>query len=76
MVMMDILGFSGAALVLAAYAMRSMRGMRMMAAAANVLFLVYAVSLQIWPMLLLNATLLPINLMRLRQLSRESARGV
>lgn len=70
----DALGYVAALLVLAAFCMRDMTALRMLAIASNVAFMVYAGYAGLQPILVLHAVLLPVNVWRLVQ--REGvARG-
>lgn len=60
-------GWIASGCVLAAFLMRRMRPLRLAAIASNAAFIVYAVQLDLLPILLLHAALLPINLWRLRE---------
>ena len=55
------------ALVLATFAMQSMRPLRIMAIASNVAFISYAAAANLRPILILHSILLPLNLYRLAQ---------
>lgn len=68
----EIAGFAGAALIIAAYAMKTIGPLRLCAVFSNVLMLVYAVLEGLGPVLLLHATLLPMNLWRLATLRRAA----
>lgn len=61
----DALGYLAALLVLAAFCMRDMTALRMLAMASNLAFIAYAVCAGLQPILLLHAVLLPVNLWRL-----------
>ena len=69
----DSIGYIAAALVLATFCMRSMIALRWVAIASNLAFIIYACSARLAPVLLLHALLLPINVVRLFQLSRKGA---
>jgi len=68
----EIAGFAGAALIIAAYAMKTIGPLRLCAVCSNVLMLVYAVLEGLGPVLLLHCTLLPMNLWRLAALRRAA----
>jgi diguanylate cyclase (GGDEF)-like protein len=63
-----ILGFIAAALVLATFLMRAPVRLRQLAIASNALFVVYGVWTKEWPIAVLFAILLPLNIWRLREL--------
>lgn len=63
----DALGYLAALLVLAAFCMRDMTALRMLAIASNLAFMAYAMYANLQPILLLHAVLLPVNLWRLLQ---------
>jgi CRP/FNR family cyclic AMP-dependent transcriptional regulator len=67
----DLLGYAAALLVLATFCMRSMNALRWVAIASNLTFIAYACSASLAPVLLLHALLLPINVLRLFQMSRR-----
>jgi hypothetical protein len=61
-------GWAGALITLAAYTMRTMRPLRIAALGSNILFAIYGALLGIWPTLVLNLLLLPVNAWRLVEL--------
>ncbi|RZI73095.1 MAG: hypothetical protein EOP80_12500 [Variovorax sp.] len=61
----DALGYLAAFLVLAAFCMRDMTALRVLAFASNLAFIGYAASAGLQPVLLLHIVLLPVNLWRL-----------
>jgi len=67
----ELLGYAAAALVLAAFSVRSIVVLRSVALASNVLFIAYAVCAHLPPVLALHMALLPVNVWRLCE-----ARGV
>jgi len=64
----DADGYVASALVLATFSMKSMRGLRVVAIASNVAFILYALVADLHPILMLHATLLPLNIVRLAQM--------
>jgi len=62
------LGYGAAALVFGSFYMRTMVPLRCVAIASNVAFFTYGVWLQLWPVAVLHGILLPLNIVRLRQL--------
>lgn len=77
---MDIIGYLGALLTLTTFSMKAMLHLRMAGIVSNVAFIAYGAFGNIYPVLLLHMTLLPLNVWRLRQLLRltrdvRTARG-
>jgi hypothetical protein len=66
----DILGYAAAGMVLATFSFRSITALRSVAIASNLLFIAYAALAHLFPVLVLHALLLPLNLLRLRQAVR------
>ena len=66
----EILGYAAALAVLATFCMSHMIPLRIVALGSNVLFCVYGAAAQIYPVLILHAVLLPINMIRLVQMRR------
>ncbi len=71
----DALGYLAALLVLLTFCMRGMVALRVLAIASNVAFIVYAATLGLAPVLLLHGLLLPLNVWRMRELTRASPTG-
>lgn len=63
----DLLGFAAALAVLAGFCMNSMRPLRRLALASNVLFVLYGLLAHIYPVFLLHLVLMPINLVKLQK---------
>ena len=63
----DILGYTASAAVLATFCMNTMRALRILALVSNVLFISYGYFDSLYPVLVLHAILLPMNLLRLMQ---------
>jgi hypothetical protein len=63
----DLIGYAAAVLVLAAFCMRRMVTLRLVAIASNLVFIAYALRAGLEPVLLLHALLLPMNALRLVQ---------
>jgi hypothetical protein len=70
----DLLGYAASVLVLLAFSLRSLVALRIVAIASNVIFIAYASAAHVQPVLVLHATLLPINLWRLCQCITGGAR--
>jgi hypothetical protein len=71
MTCLDALGYLAAGLVLATFCAKSMLRLRILAIGSNLAFLTYAIGAGLWPILLLHAVMLPLNLLRLRQVIGE-----
>jgi hypothetical protein len=63
--MTDLIGYAAASAVLATFLMRSMVPLRLIAILSNIQFLCYGYLAHIYPVLVLHAALLPINIARL-----------
>ncbi len=66
----DVLGYAASAAVLATFCMTTMIPLRILALASNVLFILYGYFDGLLPVVLLHATLLPVNALRLMQFQR------
>jgi CRP/FNR family transcriptional regulator, cyclic AMP receptor protein len=66
----DPLGYLASLLVLATFSVRGMVALRALAIVSNLAFIGYAALTHIYPVLLLHALLLPVNLSRLSQALR------
>ena len=64
----DYVGFLAALTVLATFCMDTIMPLRGLAIASNVLFILYGVAGQLYPVLLLHAVLLPVNIVKIIQL--------
>jgi hypothetical protein len=67
----DLIGWAAAALTLLAFTLRDVCQLRMASLGASVAFIIYAGVMATWPVLVLHAVLLPINLLRLLELRRN-----
>ncbi len=65
---------AGAFVVLAFYAKRPV-SLRAFAIASNLLFILYAAPVGLWPVLILHAILLPLNVLRLWEVLRQGRPG-
>jgi len=63
----NLLGYAAASLVLVTFYVRSIRTLRTIAIASNLMFIAYAVAAKVPPVLVLHALLLPLNAWRLRE---------
>jgi hypothetical protein len=70
------LGFLASALVLAAFGMKDMANLRIVAIFSNFAFIAYALLLHLLPILLLHVVLLPLNGWRLAQALQQSGFNV
>lgn len=71
----DLVGYVAAALVLAAFYMREMIPLRIVALCSNLAFIAYGASLGLTPIWLLHILLLPMNGWRLVQAVRSRSLG-
>jgi hypothetical protein len=62
----DLIGFLASALVLATFAMKDMRRLRVIAILSNLAFIAYGALCGLLPVLALHLLLLPLNVLRLR----------
>ena len=67
----DVLGYTASAAVLATFCTTTMRSLRILALVSNVLFIFYGYFDSLYPVLVLHAVLLPMNLLRLIQIRRS-----
>lgn len=63
----DLLGWLASSLVFAAFCAREMLPLRLFAIASNVAFIGYGYSGRLWPIVFLHTAMLPMNVVRLRQ---------
>ena len=68
----DYVGFLAALTVLATFCMDTILPLRGLAIASNILFIAYGTAGQLYPVLLLHALLLPINISKIVQLVRKN----
>jgi len=66
----DMLGYAASMAVLVTFTVREMLALRLMAIVSNILFVAYAFSAALQPILVLHALLLPLNVLRLWQAIR------
>ena len=66
-------GYLASFLVLCTFYMRTMVPLRCLAIASNMAFLTYGLPLGLWPVAVLHALLLPLNILRLFQIRRTLA---
>jgi hypothetical protein len=70
--MIDLCGLAAGLFVILAFYTTDPRWLRRFAIASNLLFIGYGLPMNLWPIVLLHATLLPLNVLRLVQLARPS----
>lgn len=63
-----VVGFIGAALMVASYLMKSMLPLRLVALSANVFLIIYAVQFGSWPTVALYLAMVPINIKKVREI--------
>ncbi len=63
----DWIGYAGSACVIGSFCMKRMMHLRLLAILGNIVFIVYAATIGVMPVLLMNSLLLPLNLLRLFQ---------
>jgi len=68
--MSDYLGYVASALVLCTFCTKTMMPLRIIALGSNVAFISYGAMLQLYPVLILHAVLLPLNVWRLSEIFR------
>jgi CRP/FNR family cyclic AMP-dependent transcriptional regulator len=66
----DMVGWAASAAVLATFCMNTMMPLRVLAIISNVLFCAFGAVAHIFPVLILHAILLPVNVVRLVQIRR------
>ena len=66
----EIVGYLAAGLVFLTFCMKTMTSLRIVAIASNLCFIVYALTAQLTPILILHGLLLPLNVVRLVQINR------
>lgn len=60
-------GYLAASLVFATFCARRMVPLRALAIASNIAFIAYGCLGRLWPILILHAAMLPMNILRIRQ---------
>lgn len=69
----DAVGLAAGAFVILAFYSTDSRALRGFAITSNLLFILYGVMVQLWPIVLLHAILLPLNLLRLSQIDARAS---
>lgn len=64
----EMIGYAAVAVNVGVYLMRTMIPLRILAIVTNALFIAYALSAEVYPTLLLNCILLPLNIYRLGEM--------
>ena len=64
----DFVGYLAALMVLATFCMDTIVPLRGLAIASNLLFILYGIAGQLYPVLLLHAVLLPVNIVKIVRL--------
>jgi hypothetical protein len=70
----DFVGYLAALTVLATFCMDTIVPLRGLAIASNVLFILYGIAGQLYPVLLLHAVLLPVNIVKIVQVRLQVRR--
>ncbi|MGC2412051.1 MAG: hypothetical protein WA459_05060 [Stellaceae bacterium] len=73
MTALDGIGYFAASLVLATFCAKTMVTLRALGIASNFAFVAYGSTARLWPIVLLHAVMLPLNVMRLREVLSPSA---
>jgi CRP/FNR family cyclic AMP-dependent transcriptional regulator len=63
--LIEAIGWLASILTIATYAMNTMMALRILAIVSSLAFLIYTIALQLWPLLVMELILLPINCYRL-----------
>ena len=69
----NVIGFIGAALLVTSFLMKSMLPLRLVALAANVCLLIFALNVQSWPSVLIYIAMIPLNLLKVREIRKMVA---
>ena len=73
-VLIEAIGYCGTALTIASYSMRTIIPLRVVGILSSLLFLVYGAVKGSWPVIITDAILLPLNIIRLMQILRAIKR--
>lgn len=65
LLLQDFIGWIAAGLVFATFCAKRMTLLRVLAIASNIAFITYAAIAHLWPIVMLHAVMLPLNLQRL-----------
>jgi len=69
-ILIEVIGYGGTALTVASYAMRTIIPLRIAAILASLLFIIYGFIIGSWPVIITEAMLVPLNVIRLVQVIR------
>jgi CRP/FNR family transcriptional regulator, cyclic AMP receptor protein len=72
----DAMGYVAASLVLATFCAKQMVLLRALAISSNVAFITYGLAARLWPIVMLHAIMLPLNIIRLREAFDDPGRRV
>lgn len=75
MTIFNCAGFTASALVLAAFGMRDIVQLRVVAICSNVVFIAYGIGMHLPPIWLLHVMLVPMNVWRLQQALRAPSQA-
>jgi len=70
----DFVGYLAALMVLTTFCMDTIVPLRGLAIASNLLFILYGIAGQLYPVLLLHAVLLPVNIVKIVRLRPQARR--
>ena len=68
----DIVGYVAACLVFAAFYVRKISTLRLIAVSSNIAFIVYGFANDLYPIFILHSLLLPLNLYRLFEIRKSN----
>ena len=66
----EVIGYGGSAMTVASYSMRTIIPLRIAGILSSFFFIAYSLLINSWPMLLMELTIMPLNVIRLVQLLR------
>lgn len=66
-VFVEILGYCASGLVALSFVMKSMRKLRFINIIGSVLFVIYSITIQAWPVALINTFVVGVNIYHLRR---------
>lgn len=71
----EIIGYIACGLVFATFYVKKILTLRLIAICSNVAFILYAIGSTLYPIFILHSFLLPLNLYRIFEIKRVSARS-
>lgn len=74
--LIDLVGYIAASLVFAAFYVKKITTLRLIAIGSNVAFIIYGFGQELYPIFILHSMLLPLNLYRLFELKRTELASV